>query len=93
MDLTDLNKSENNITVDNSQISGKSSFLKSSKSLKDYELVNGSDIKIADLGKGAYGAVKLVKEKATNKFFALKIVIFFTLSGKNPFSFFGFLGE
>ena len=36
--ILDLNKSENNINT--TDISGKSSFLQSKKSLKDYELVN-----------------------------------------------------
>ena len=78
-----MNKSDNNITVDNSSISGKSSFMHSKKTLKDYELVNGSDVKMADLGKGAYGAVKLVKEKSTNKFYAMKIVLHFSFFLKN----------
>ena len=49
------------------------------KNLDDYEVVNVPNKTSADLGKGSYGSVKLVKEKGTNsnKLFAMKIVIFF----------------
>ena len=47
---------------------------KSSKSLDDYEFVNIPKRSNGDLGKGAFGEVKLVKEKATGKLFALKQV-------------------
>lgn len=51
-----------------------SSFPYSRHSLKDYEFVNIDDPKIADLGKGAYGSVKLVKEKSNGNLYGLKIV-------------------
>ena len=42
------------------------------KRLSDYEFVEQNS---EYLGKGAYGAVRLVREKATGKKFALKIVV------------------
>ena len=39
--------------------------------------MNIDDPKIGDLGKGAYGSVKLVKEKSTGSLFGLKIVNYF----------------
>ena len=43
------------------------------KKLTDYEFVQ-TDQKKSYLGKGSYGSVRLVREKASGKYFALKIV-------------------
>lgn len=39
--------------------------------------MNIDDPKIGDLGKGAYGSVKLVKEKSSGSLFGLKIVNYY----------------
>ncbi len=46
------------------------------RSLGDYEFVysENSKVKTSDLGAGAYGSVKRVREKATGEIFAMKIV-------------------
>lgn len=44
------------------------------KCLADYEEVIGKN-KTADLGKGSYGNVKLVREKKTGLLFAIKTVV------------------
>lgn len=45
------------------------------KKLTDYEFVKeGGNQKKSYLGKGSYGSVRLVREKATGKYYALKIV-------------------
>jgi serine/threonine protein kinase len=43
------------------------------KKLLDYEFVEDNKKK-SYLGKGSYGSVRLVREKATGKYYALKIV-------------------
>ena len=42
---------------------------KAKKSLKDYELVNVANKKTPDLGKGAFGSVRLVKDKSDDKLY------------------------
>ena len=48
----------------------------SKKSLENYEFVKNqnANIRTSDLGSGAYGKVKLVRDKETNMLFAMKIV-------------------
>ena len=70
------NKNINNVSVMeddslNSSVSS-SSTKRSTRSLDDYEFINIPKKTTGDLGKGAFGEVKLIKEKSTGKLFALK---------------------
>lgn len=47
---------------------------KRARTLEDYEFVNIPKKSNGDLGKGAFGEVKLVKEKGSGKLFAIKQV-------------------
>lgn len=49
---------------------------KSSRNISEFELVHHPKDKFAKLGEGSFATVKLAKEKATGKLFALKIVTF-----------------
>lgn len=49
-----------------------SSTKRSHKSLDEYEFVNLPKKSNGDLGRGAFGEVRLVKEKSTGKLFAIK---------------------
>ena len=73
------NISANISSLDLSSLSNNASPHKGpKKTLEDYEVVNVPNKNSADLGKGSYGSVKLVKEKGnpnSNKLFAMKIVI------------------
>lgn len=46
------------------------------KTLADFEDIDKNKISGGDLGKGAYGNVRLVKDKSNGKLFALKVVSF-----------------
>lgn len=56
-------------TMDNSV----SSCSNSKRSLDDYEIIQLKNNK-NELGRGAYGSVKLVKEKATGTKYAMKVM-------------------
>ena len=57
--------------VDDS-LNSSSTSKRSTRSLDDYEFVNIPKKANGDLGKGAFGEVKLIKEKSSGKLFALK---------------------
>ena len=85
--MTLANISVNVSSLDLSSLSNNASPNKGpKKSLDDYEVVNVPNKTSADLGKGSYGSVKLVKEKGnpnSNKLFAMKIVILPSFFRKN----------
>jgi hypothetical protein len=62
-----------NVSMDTSTLDmSTTSDAKKRKTLEDYEFI---DDKKSDLGKGAYGQVKLVREKGDpSKMYAMKIV-------------------
>ena len=54
---------------------------KRQKTFSDFEIVKESDKTNSDLGKGAFGQVKLVREKARpEKKYAMKVVSYFSLN-------------
>lgn len=57
-------------------MSSQSTSKRIKKSMSDYEFVNLENKNSPLLGRGAFGEVKLVKDKLEGKLYALKSVIF-----------------
>jgi hypothetical protein len=60
--------------MDNSNLSESTTSKKSKKSLEDYEFVQPKNKNTDELGRGAFGSVRLVKDKQEQKLYALKTV-------------------
>lgn len=60
-----------------SSTAGSESSKKKQKNLEDFEVINQPNKSNADLGKGSFGQVKLVRDKADpSKQYAMKVVKF-----------------